>query len=263
MTALQGVQSWLEQTAVSAHELETALSELERARPSMVALANAIARCRTRFGHGPDLDNVSAEAVPIVAGVLLELSQASDQVARHAADLVPAGARLLTHSRSSQILALFRQLRARQCPFSVICTQSGPGNEGFTLAKELDELGVEVTLITDAQLGLFAPEASVAVVGCDTWLADQHFVNKSGSYLLALAARDQDIPLWVLADSFKDSKDTRRSVTLEEMPPKAIGAPTGEHIRVRNICFEPVPVRMITARISEQGVSWFPAGPVP
>ncbi|WP_223795127.1 translation initiation factor eIF-2B [Marinobacter sp. F4216] len=260
MKGLEGLRRWLERNNVSARELETALDDLQNARPSMVPMANAITRCRSRFGHWPDAGNVSAHAASVVTRVLSELAEATEQVARHGADLVPAEATVLTHSRSSQVLALFRHLVACQRPFSVICTQSSPGNEGFTLTKELDQLGVEVTLITDAQLGLFVPEASLAVVGCDTWLADHHFVNKSGTYLLTLLARDVGIPCWVLADTFKDSPDTRESITLEELSPDEIRGPKGEHIRVRNVYFETVPERLITGRVSEQGVSWFPAG---
>jgi len=259
--ALKAVKEWLASGQVSATLLEQLLDDLTRARPSMVPLANAVARCRELFGPWRNSEKVSEQAVPVVASVLEQLIRANERVALSAVELVPENAAILTHSRSSQVLALFRLLAERQHPFSVICTQSSPGNEGFTLARELDELGVPVTLITDAQTGLFMPQADIVFSGCDTWLADQHFVNKSGTYLLALAARDQGKPLWVLADSFKDSPGTRESVALEEMPPEELGGPGGPHIRARNIYFETITVRLITGRVSDQGVFSFPAEP--
>lgn len=258
---LQAVQQWLVSESVRASALDELLESLTQARPSMVPLANAVARCRELFGPWRDSNNVSEQAAPVVASVLEQLIRANERVALSAFELVPENAAILTHSRSSQVLALFRLLAERQHPFWVICTQSSPGNEGFTLARELDELGVPVTLITDAQTGLFMPEADIVFSGCDTWLADQHFVNKSGTYLLALAARDQGKPLWVLADSFKDSPGTCDSVTLEEMSPEELGGPTGAQIRTRNIYFETVPVRLVTGRVSDQGVFSFPAAP--
>ncbi|SFM54830.1 translation initiation factor eIF-2B [Marinobacter pelagius] len=259
--ALSVVRDWLASGKVPASLLEQLLDELTRARPSMVPLANAIARCQELFGPWRDSSNVSEQAAPVVRSVLEQLARANERVALSAFELVPEQATILTHSRSSQVVALFRLLADRQHPFSVICTQSSPGNEGFTLARELDELGVPVTLITDAQTGLFMPEADLVFSGCDTWLSDQHFVNKSGTYLLALAARDQGKPLWVLADSFKDSPDTVQSVALEEMTPEELGGPTGAHIRTRNIYFETVPVQLVTGRVSDQGVFSFPAEP--
>ncbi|MFO7530726.1 MAG: initiation factor 2B [Marinobacter sp.] len=259
--ALKSVHSWLVSDRVPASELDQVLDGLTRARSSMAPLVNAVVHCRDLFGPWRDSSNVSEQAAPVVASVLEHLSRANERVALGALELVPKQATILTHSRSSQVLALFRLLADRQLPFSVICTQSSPGNEGFTLARELDELGVPVTLITDAQTGLFMPEADIVFSGCDTWLSDQHFVNKSGTYLLALAARDQSKPLWVLADSFKDSPGTCQSVALEEMAPEELGGPTGAHIRARNIYFETVPVQLVTGRVSDQGVFSFPAEP--
>jgi translation initiation factor eIF-2B subunit delta len=261
--ALGRVRHWLATNAVTTQQLDQLLEALSQARPSMVPLANAIERCRQALGSGDPEAPTPERALAVVDSVLDQLASANERVTEHAARLVPDQATVFTHSRSSQVVALFRLLVQQQRTFSVICTQGSPGNEGFTLARELDELGVPVTVITDAQMGLFVPKADLVVTGCDTWLADGHFLNKSGTYPLALVAKDLGQPFWVLADSFKESTDTLESVSLEEMPGDELGAPTGEGITARNIYFETVPVRLITGRISEQGVSWSPAVPGP
>jgi len=261
--ALGRVRHWLATNAVTTQQLDQLLEALSQARPSMVPLANAIERCRQALGSGDPEAPTPERALAVVDSVLDQLASANERVTEHAARLVPDQATVFTHSRSSQVVALFRLLVQQQRTFSVICTQGSPGNEGFTLARELDELGVPVTVITDAQMGLFVPKADLVVTGCDTWLADGHFLNKSGTYPLALVAKDLGQPFWVLADSFKESTDTLDTVSLEEMPGDELGAPTGEGITARNIYFETVPVRLITGRISEQGVSWSPAVPGP
>jgi len=261
--ALGRVRHWLATNAVTTQQLDQLLEALSQARPSMVPLANAIERCRQALGSGDPEAPTPERALAVVDSVLDQLASANERVTEHAARLVPDQATVFTHSRSSQVVALFRLLVQQQRTFSVICTQGSPGNEGFTLARELDELGVPVTVITDAQMGLFVPKADLLVTGCDTWLADGHFLNKSGTYPLALVAKDLGQPFWVLADSFKESTDTLDTVILEEMPGDELEAPTGEGITARNIYFETVPVRLITGRISEQGVSWSPAVPGP
>lgn len=258
--ALQLVQDWLESGTVSGEEVEQLLDELTRARPSMVALENAMVRCRQHFPRWSDPGNVSRQALPIVHEVLDQLASVNQRVAAQAMDLIPENATVLTHSRSSQVLGLFRALAEQHRPFSVICTQSSPGNEGFTLAQELNDLAVPVTVITDAQMGLFVGEADLILCGCDTWLSDGYFLNKSGTGLLAFAAADKSKPFWVLADSFKDSQADSKNIKLEEMAGDELGGPSGDHITLRNIYFEPVPVSLITGRVSEQGVFSFPAG---
>ncbi len=260
-SALQRVRQWLSTGPVTSVALDQLLTDLAEARPSMVPLANAIERCRQGFGPWQADSPVAQQALPVVDSVLDQLACANRRVADAAAALIPAGATLFTHSRSSQVLALFRLLVQQGHDFSVICTQSSPGNEGFTLARELDELGVPVTVITDAQMALFVPKADLVLCGCDTWLADGYFLNKSGSYPLALIAREQGKPFWVLADSFKDSAARHHEIMLEEMTGEELGAPAGQHITVRNIYFEPVPVCLISGRVSEQGVFWCPAEP--
>ncbi|WP_372965874.1 translation initiation factor eIF-2B [Marinobacter sp.] len=261
VAALQQVRQWLSTGPVTANALDRLLTVLAKTRPSMVPLANAIERCRQDFGRWQANPSISHEALPILDAVLDQLVSANQRVAAASAALIPANATLFTHSRSSQVLALFRLLVQQHHQFSVICTQSSPGNEGYTLARELDELGVPVTVITDAQMGLFLQKADLILCGCDTWLGDGYFLNKSGSYPLALLAKERGKPFWVLADSFKDSTVGHNEVSLEEMAGEELRAPTGPHITVRNIYFEPVPVHLVSGRVSELGVFSFPAEP--
>ena len=257
---LDALSHWLQTTPAGEQQIRELLDNLETARPSMVPLGNAIRRCRHFSGDNSGEESFRARLLAALGQIKEQLQSATAAIARLAAQQVPARAVIITHSRSTQVMDLFRLLAERRQPFSVICTQSSPGNEGFAVARELDALGVEVTVITDAQMGLFMARADLALCGCDTWLADGHFVNKSGTLLLALAAREQGKPLWVLADSFKDSRATSTTVTLEEMPAGEIGAPSGAHISTRNIYFETIPAPLVTGRISEQGVFSFPAG---
>lgn len=261
--ALTLLRQWLAAGEVSPDTLKKLLNDLAGARPSMVPLANAIERVRQSLIGSQDGASAAEQALPVVDSVLEQIASANQRVAEIATTRIPERARIFTHSRSSQVLAVFRLLVQQGRNFSVICTQGSPGNEGFTLARELDELGVPVTVITDAQMGLFVPKSDLVLCGCDTWLADGYFLNKAGSYPLALLARAEAKPLWVLADSFKDSTVPHNEVTLEEMAANQLDAPAGQHITVRNLYFEPVPVQLISGRISEQGVFSFPAEPGP
>ncbi|MBW0148169.1 translation initiation factor eIF-2B [Marinobacter arenosus] len=228
------------------------LTELRRARPSMVVIGNAIERIETRL-------NSDDEPWKQVESVRRDLEATADRIVKNALAQIDEGAVIMTHSASSLLIRLFRELVEAQVPFSVICTQSSPGHEGHRLAATLNELEVPVTLITDAQMALFVAEADLVMTGCDSWLADGHFVNKSGTHLLALAAHVHNTPFWVLADTFRDSPDTLESVHLEELPADELQAPEGPWITPRNVYFEPVPEQLITGRISELGVSLCPA----
>ncbi|AZT82144.1 initiation factor 2B [Marinobacter sp. NP-4(2019)] len=254
LATLKDLAAFVREADPAPADLLPLLDELRNARPSMIVIGNAMARVASRLADGD---------TPWIAvhQVIRELETASQAIAQHARHLIPTDAVIMTHSASSMVLGLFRLLVREQRSFSVICTQSNPGLEGHRLARALNEMDVPVTLITDAQMALFVPQADVVITGCDTWLADGHFINKSGTRLLALAARSHNKPFWVLGDSFRHSDQTSDNVTLEEMPASELHAPEGDWITPRNIYFETIPEALITGRVSEQGVFSFPDSP--
>lgn len=229
-----------------AAQLNDLAESIKTLRPSMAPLTNAMTRWQTAMpGQTPK------EALEQVRQ---DLASAGERLVQNALNLVRPGDRLLLHSRSSAVVGLLNALVEKQVPFEVIATQSSPGCEGYQLAEELNRLGVPTQVITDAQLGLFMASADLTLSGCDTWLAGGHFVNKAGTYLQALAARDRGIPFWVLADSFKNSNQTSGNMMLEEMDSEELGAPRGTFIRPRNFYFETIPCRLITGRLDELSV---------
>ncbi|MDL0432683.1 initiation factor 2B [Marinobacter sp. TBZ242] len=254
LDTLRGLAAYVEATDPHPTDLTPLLHELRNARPSMIVIGNAMAKVEALL-NGGDMPQA------VVNQVTRELDNAGSAIARHAISKIPANAVVMTHSASSVVLALFRLLARKQHRFSVICTQSSPGMEGHQLALALNDLGIAVTLITDAQMGLFVSRADVVITGCDTWLADGHFINKSGTCLLALAARAHHKPFWVLGDSFRKSDQASDDVTLEEMPVSELHAPEGDWITPRNIYFETVPESLVTGGINEQGAFSFPDSP--
>ncbi|MDF0751399.1 initiation factor 2B [Marinobacter sp. 71-i] len=254
LTMLKNLATYLREARPDPEELARLFGELRTARPSMIVIGNAIGKVESRLAGG----DTPLAAVNQVTG---ELENAGSAIAKHARQLIPTDAIIMTHSASSVVLGLFRLLARERHGFSVICTQSSPGLEGHQLARTLNDMGVPVTLITDAQMGLFVTQSDVVLIGCDTWLSDGHFINKSGTRLLALAARAHDKPFWVLGDSFRHSDQASDEVILEEMPVSELHAPEGDWITPRNIYFETIPESLVTGGINEQGAFSFPGSP--
>lgn len=243
----------------SAEELAIIVAELGRIRPSMHALENALKRWLNQVITLPFNSEFRLHYLKLLADIRVALLQASDQVVQQACQLIQPGQTILTHSRSSQILALFKALKQQQISFQVVTTISAPGNEGFLVAEQLNQWQIPVSVITDAQMARMMPDIDINLVGCDSWLADNCFINKSGTYLQALAAKDCQKPFWVLADSFKNSEETSQEVTLETMSAGELGCPDGEFIHAINHYFEIIPERLISGRVDENGLH--PYGP--
>ncbi|MCA1797608.1 MAG: hypothetical protein LC645_08755 [Geobacteraceae bacterium] len=235
--------------------MEERCTALARVRPSMAVVSTQVERWRA------ELERVCAECDAVAqmsarmaehAAQLLEDSRSvCDAAATHMASLVKPEQTIITLSSSSTLNATFARL-----PENVrfIVAESRPLNEGVGVAQHLLARGFDVTLITEAQLGLFVPRADLALIGADTVLADGSVVNKAGSYLLALAANAAGIPLYSCHESFKECPLERADFEIEAMDVAELGHAEIPAAAQRNLYFDCTPPHLIHARVTEHGV---------
>jgi len=233
--------------------------ELQYARPNMAPIYHLVQRWADRIEALPADDDASAFRRS-AANIAQELSDASvsavDQIAEATARLIGPEATVITHSLSTTVQATFRRLD--NADVSAIVTESRPGLEGRTQALHLNHFGVPVSFITDAQMGHFAPFATMALVGADTLLSDGAIVNKAGTYPLALAARRHGIPFCVCCETFKEVPYTAATFDLESVDPGELDAPSGRLITPYNIYFDITPGDLVDTWITEDGVTYAP-----
>jgi methylthioribose-1-phosphate isomerase len=152
--------------------------------------------------------------------------------------------------------------------------ETRPRNQGASLtAWELVEHGVPHTVIVDNAGGhlMQRGQVDVCLVGTDRTTATGHVANKVGTYLKALAARDNQIPFYVAAPS--SSIDWAlaewRDIPIEERPGTEVARvrgrtdggrietvtviPSGSH--VANPAFDVTPAELVTGIITERGVA--------
>lgn len=226
--------------------------ELIRGRPSMTPVRNLLGRWQDALESLPEDLPGARKAAHDEASALAQLSRnAAGMAAMHAANAIGRNRTIITISLSSTVRAVFERLRSRGV-HAIVC-ESRPLYEGHKLARQLSEWSVKTTLITEAQMGLFVPKADVALVGADTLLANGSVVNKAGTYLLALAARDKGIPFYVCCESFKQREADMGELGLEWMDPKELGAPLLPHLQCANIYFDTTPAELVSALFTEEG----------
>lgn len=228
--------------------------QLQYARPSMAPIYNMLQRWIDGVDTLPagDTDKLRHEAASLAQTLADQSLQAVDQAALRAAELIGHDATIITHSLSSTVTETFRKLASRNV--KAIVTEGRPGYEGRQQAVHLDRANIPVTLITDAQMGHFVQHADLVLVGADTLLSDGSVVNKVGTSLLAMAARERGIPFHVCCESFKEIPFLPGSVELEEADPAEIDAPRGNHITPFNLYFDITPAKFVSAWITDERV---------
>ena len=167
---------------------------------------------------------------------------------------------LVTISASRSVRTLVESIRQRG-PLTVSCAEGRPGLEGRRLAAHLASAGVPVTFYTDAALAQALGDADAVLVGADA-VGPAAFLNKSGTHMLAAAAAQQGVPIYVVAtrDKFV-APHVWAHLAIGEGAASEVwdAAPPG--VLVRNAYFEPTPLDLVTAVITDAGV--LGAGMVP
>jgi methylthioribose-1-phosphate isomerase len=156
----------------------------------------------------------------------------------------------------------------------VFADETRPRNQGASLtAWELGQHGVPHTLIADNTGGHLMQHGMVdlVIVGTDRVTANGDVCNKIGTYLKALAARDNDVPFYVALPSPTIDFSVANGIAeipIEERGADEVATMTGltadgrvETVRiapdgtpVANYGFDVTPARLVTGLITERGV---------
>jgi methylthioribose-1-phosphate isomerase len=249
---------------------------LAATRPTAVNLFWAIERMKealaagVRAGEGVDelRTRLRAEADAIHDADV----ESCRAIGRHGAELVPDGARILTHCNAGALatagygtaLGVIRGAVDAGKRVSVVADETRPFLQGARLtAWELVKDGIATTVITDnmAAAMMGGGHVDLIVVGADRIAANGDTANKIGTYGLAILAAAHGIPFYVAAPwSTIDLKtQTGAAIPIEERSAKEVThvggvAMAAEGAAVRNPAFDVTPARYIAAIVTERGV---------
>lgn len=159
-------------------------------------------------------------------------------------------------------------------PMHVWVDETRPRNQGAALtAWELGKHGVSHTVIADNAGGHLMQHGMVdmCITGTDRTAASGDVANKIGTYLKALAARDNDIPFYVGLPSPTIDwavSDGVQEIPIEERDQDEVTHISGKTVdgqilsvqltpdgsSSRNFAFDITPARLVTCLITERGV---------
>jgi methylthioribose-1-phosphate isomerase len=274
---------------LKADDLIGEAQRLRAARPTAVNLAWAVERGLQAALSAADLRRGSALALETAAAIAAEEAENCRRIGEHGRPLIEALARahpdrpvnVLTHcnagwlacveygTATAPIYAAFD----RGIDLHVWVDETRPLNQGARLtAWELGRYGVRHTVIADNAGGhlMQRGQVDVVIVGSDRTTAGGDVANKIGTYLKALAARDNGIPFYVALPSSTFDwglADGGDAIPIEERDPDEVRYAEGwdgsGHRRVRlcpeqsaaaNFAFDVTPARLVTGLITERGI---------
>jgi methylthioribose-1-phosphate isomerase len=269
--------------------LERACAALKATRPTAINLQWALDEMVAAVRNRPRAERAAAALVR--AGEIAEEDVANNQaIGRHGLPLIEAiaakknGARVnvLTHCNAGWLATVdwgtatapIYLAHDKGLAVHVFADETRPRNQGASLtAWELGQHGVPHTVIPDNTGGHLMQHGLVdlVIVGTDRVTARGDVCNKIGTYLKALAARDNNVPFYVALPSptidFSVS-DGLAEIRIEERGAEEVTMMTGktrdgriETVQivpdgspVANYGFDVTPARLVTGLITERGV---------
>lgn len=249
--------------------LDAVASEVVCARPTAVNLgwgvAEAVRVVRDAVAETGDVSAAADAAFSAVKRMERDDEAANRAIGAHGADLLPQGARILTHCNAGSLATVFFgtalgvvYAAAEQGKVArVYADETRPVGQGARLtAWELARVGIPTTLICDDMAAslMAARKVDAVVVGADRIAANGDVANKIGTYGVAVLAAHHGIPFYVAAPSSTlDARTpTGADIPIEERPPREVAEPIAG-VDVWNPAFDVTPAALVTRIVTERG----------
>jgi methylthioribose-1-phosphate isomerase len=269
--------------------IDDAAATLAATRPTAVNLAWALAEMRralailpperrrvaafTRAGAIADEDVAICRALGEHGVALIDAAFAAKGRRGRVEILTHCNAGWLATVDWGTALAPVYRAHDQGIPLHVWVDETRPRNQGASLtAWELGQHGVPHTVITDNAGGhlMRQGEVDLCITGTDRTTSGGDVANKIGTYLKALAARDNGVPFYVALPSPTIDWDIAHGteIPIERRDPREVTHISGwteegqrvevrltpEHSPAANFAFDVTPARLVTALITERGI---------
>jgi methylthioribose-1-phosphate isomerase len=256
--------------AAARADLQRVAATLAAARPTAVNLGWAVRRVAA--AAAADAAGLRRRALAEAEAVLAEDRAACARIAEAGRAELASRSRLLTHCNTGRLatagvgtaLGVVYAKAAAGEPVQVLASETRPLLQGARLtAWELVNAGIPVTVVADTAAGAAMAGGLVdaVLVGCDRVASNGDTANKIGTYSLAVLARANRIPFYVVGplSSFDPEAADGAAIEIEQRPAAEVSTMAGARLApeaagVWNPAFDVTPAALVTAFITDAGV---------
>lgn len=251
--------------------LQGADAILRASRPTAVNLFWALDRMKQVWSAA--LDTVVADLRTEALAIEEEDIAVNRAISKHALEICPQEVTFFHHCNTGSLatvdlgtaLGVIRSAHESGRKVMAYLDETRPRLQGSKLSSfELMQFGVPHAIVVDGASAhiMRTQNVDMAIVGCDRVAANGDTANKIGTYNLALAAQDNDVPFYVAApmstidfetstgdDIEIEERDATEVTILNSVSIAPDGAPAF------NPAFDVTPNRLIAGIITEYGIA--------
>ncbi|EHR78054.1 translation initiation factor IF-2 [Thermococcus litoralis DSM 5473] len=246
-------------------EIKEAARILYHTRPTAVSLPNALRyvtyRTKVAYNSGADLEELKFIVINSAKEFIHNSENAVKRIAEFGAKRIEDGDIIMTHCHSKAAVGVMKKAWEEGKDIKVIVTETRPRYQGKITAKELAEAGIPVIYVVDGAARHYMKMTDKVVMGADSITANGAVINKVGTALVALTAKEHRVWVMIAAETYKFHPETLlgQLVEIEERDPYEV-VPKEEldtwpkNIVVKNPAFDVTPPEYIDVIITEKSV---------
>jgi ribose 1,5-bisphosphate isomerase len=212
---------------------------LVNARPTAVTLHNAVKKIKKE------------KTVDAIEEMIYYFQNIGDVIGTVNYKLIEKYSTILTHCHSGSVIELLKATKKKKIKFKIIVTETRPRLQGKNTAQALVDAGIPVVYIIDDAAGFYIKDVDAMVFGCDA-IRKEGVVNKIGTYMLAVIAKENKVPVYFVGGLMK--LDKRKKFTIEERSADEVIKGSTKDFEIRNPAFDVTPWKYVTGVITEKGI---------
>ncbi len=259
---------------------------LEKSRPTAVNLKWAIDRVLKELSKFSTIGEKISAAYRMAETMADEDVEICKSIGEHGVKIIAdiyektkKTVNILTHCNAGSLAcvdfgtatSVMYEAKRKEIPIHVWVSETRPRNQGKLTSWELEQNHISNTIICDNAAGHLMQNGMVdmVIVGTDRTTKNGDVANKIGTYLKALAAKDNNIPFYVAlpSSSVDFNMESGKSIPIETRCESEVLTIDGlkenkvETVRVfslyakaSNYGFDVTPSKLITEFITEKGI---------
>ena len=191
--------------------------------------------------------------------ILQHLSETQTKINKAVLKLIKNNDIIFTHCHSTNVVKALINAKKKKKKFEVYNTETRPLYQGRKTAKELKQAKIKVIMFVDSAVGVALSgeqknkKPDKVFLGADA-ITKKGVINKVGSEVISIIAKNNKIPVYIVANSWKFTKS---KVPMENRKLNEVWDAAPKNIKIKNPAFEFVDKKYIKGVVSEFGLKSF------
>ena len=242
--AVEGLKSLI---GTREKDLERSMRILQGARPNEPMLFNGLNYVKATHREGSISESVNE--------YVMLIKEAKSRAIETCAERIRDGT-VMTHCHSSLVVESIIRAKRDGKKVKAIVTETRPLYQGRISARELAAAKVPVAFAVDSAAKAYMNDCDLFLVGSDVITANSQFVNKIGTALMALAAKEANTEVGIVAQLLKVDARTIRggAENIEQRGAKEVWDRAPKGVKIENPAFDMTPANYVNFLATEFGM---------